>query len=256
MNSAEPRPYRPKELRTLRATLDERWPLLADDEAFHWLRRYHDGRSPYSRVRVQFVRAQLDAVIALALHLGLRRREIAALSVAGAYYENAQVVVGWRTPACRAVPFTTGARAAAERWVDCRSWLGADERALWLNTYARTTAHEPMPAPTFNRLLLTYVGRGWTLKRLRDTCAAGWVRAGLPVEHLRQLLGLAQVIEDTLPYMRLVGGSLEGRMAELDEHFERLVGPVPSANVAVSAGPEPVRCARIESRGPDSPRRR
>jgi hypothetical protein len=53
----------------------------------------------------------------------------------------------------------------------------------------------------------------------------------LPLEHLRQLLGLA-TIEDTLPYARLVGGSLEGRMVELDEHFCELVGPVTITDVA------------------------
>jgi hypothetical protein len=71
---AAPRPYRPSELRVLRATLDERWPKLADDEAEKWLRRSSDGRSPYSRVRSHVVRCQLDAIISLALHLGLRRR--------------------------------------------------------------------------------------------------------------------------------------------------------------------------------------
>lgn len=44
----------------------------------------------------------------------------------------------------------------------------------------------------------------------------------MPLEHLRELLGLAR-IEDTLPYARLVSGSLEGRMAKLDELFTDLV---------------------------------
>lgn len=72
------------------ATLDERWPLLADDEALHWLRRCDAGRSPYSRVRV--IRAQLDAVIALALQLALRRAEIHALDVNTAAFDNTYVM--------------------------------------------------------------------------------------------------------------------------------------------------------------------
>ena len=47
----------------------------------------------------------------------------------------------------------------------------------------------------------------------------------LPPEKLRELLGLAR-IEDVLPYLRLIKGSLDGRMAERDEHFSELVGPV------------------------------
>jgi hypothetical protein len=82
----------------------------------------------------------------------------------------------------------------------------------------------PMTVHTFSRLLQTYVGPGWTLKRLRDTCAAAWVRSELPLEHLRQLLGLSR-IEDALPYARQVRGSLEDRMAELDTLFTGFVEP-------------------------------
>jgi hypothetical protein len=70
----------------------------------------------------------------------------------------------------------------------------------------------------------SHVGDGWTLKRLRDTCAAAWVRSDLPLELLRQLLGLSS-IEATLPYARLVRGSLDGRMAKLDTLFTDLVRP-------------------------------
>jgi hypothetical protein len=82
---------------------------------------------------------------------------------------------------------------------------------------------DAMTEPTFHRLLQTYVGP-WTLKRLRDTCGAEWVRSGLPLEHLRQLLGLTS-IEATLPYARLVRGSLDGRMEKLDTIFTALVQP-------------------------------
>jgi hypothetical protein len=71
-----PQPYRPGELRAMRATLDERWPKLAEDEALKWLRRFTDAKSPYSRLRTHAIRCQIDAIVALALQLGLRRREI------------------------------------------------------------------------------------------------------------------------------------------------------------------------------------
>jgi hypothetical protein len=44
------------------------------------------------------------------------------------------------------------------------------------------------------------------------------------LEHLRELLGLAS-IEETLPYARLVRGSLDGRMDKLDTIFTDLVEP-------------------------------
>jgi len=59
---------------------------------------------------------------------------------------------------------------------------------------------------------------------LRDTCAAAWVRSGMPLEYLRELLGLSR-IEDTLPYARLVRGSLDGTMEKLDTIFTDLVEP-------------------------------
>jgi site-specific recombinase XerD len=172
---------------------------------------------------VHAIRAQLDAVIALALQLALRRAEIRALDVNTAAFDNAYVMIGdWNTGDHREVPFTSAARDSVRRWCDTRAWLRPTSESLWLNTRAAPTAQLPMTAQTFNRLLHTHVGRGWELRRLRDTCAAAWVRAGMPLEHLRQLLGLAR-IEDTLPYARLVGGSLEGRMAKLDELFTDLV---------------------------------
>lgn len=85
---AQPNPYRPKDLRALRAALDDRWPKLPTDEARKWLTRFRDGRSPYSRVRSHVIRCQLDAIIALALHLGLRRREIYALDMVTAHPDN------------------------------------------------------------------------------------------------------------------------------------------------------------------------
>jgi hypothetical protein len=50
------------------------------------------------------------------------------------------------------------------------------------------------------------------------------VRSGMPLEYMRQLLGLSR-IEDTLPYARLVRGSLDGQMEKLDTIFTDLVQP-------------------------------
>lgn len=166
-----PKPYRSSELRALRATLDARWPLLPDDESLFWLRRYRDGRSPYSRVRSHAIRAQLDAIIALALDLGLTRSEIHLLSVDDAHPDNEYVLVldETRRSARRSVDLTDSSRVMLTRWGDVRWFLGAQTRALWANTHAGPTAHLPMKTDTFNRLLHTYLGADWELRRLRAT---------------------------------------------------------------------------------------
>src|SRR5204862_167682 len=65
------------------ATLDQRYPKLPRGEAEKWLRRYREGRGPYARIRLHASGCQLDAVVALALHLGLRLSEIFRASVNG-----------------------------------------------------------------------------------------------------------------------------------------------------------------------------
>jgi site-specific recombinase XerC len=119
-----PQPYSRTELRTLRATLDERSPKLPPEEADRWLRRVKDGRSPYARVRVHAIRCQLDAIVALALHLGLRRAEIFRLDIRCVHYDNHGVVVidkpGSLDDNCREVPLTDAARLAVHEWIVCR----------------------------------------------------------------------------------------------------------------------------------------
>ena len=226
---AQPQPYNRTELRTLRATLDERWPKLPPEEADRWLRRVAEGRSPYSRVRVHAIRCQLDAVVALALHLGLRRAEILRQDIRFIHHDYYAVVVtdkpGSLDGNIRQVPFTDAARLAIHEWVVCRYYLNPEHQLPWLNLHSARTKSDPMTRATFDKLLLTYLGRGWMLKRLRDTCGVAWVRSGMPLEYVRQLLGLAQ-IADTLPYARLVGGSLDGTMEKLDTIFTDFVEPV------------------------------
>jgi site-specific recombinase XerD len=223
-----PEPYNRTQLRALRVRLDERWPKLPPEDADRWLRRVKDGRSPYARVRVHAIRCQLDAIVALAFHLGLRRAEIFRLDIRCVHFANEGVVVcdksGSFDGKCREVPMTDAARHAAYEWIVCRYHLNPEHQFPWLNLHTDRTKSDQMTRATFDKLLLTYLGRGWTLKRLRDTCAAAWVRSGMPLEYLRELLGLSR-IEDTLPYARLVRGSLDGTMEKLDTIFTDFVEP-------------------------------
>ena len=122
-------------------------------------------------------------------------------------------------------PFTTVAWEASRDWTVCRSYLSPGHDRPWLNLHSAQTMRDPMAVHTFNRLLVTYVGQEWSFRRLRVTCAAAWVRSELPLEHVRQLLGLAR-IEDVLPYARLVRGSLEGEMEKRDTLFREIVQPL------------------------------
>jgi site-specific recombinase XerD len=214
----EPRPYNRRELRELRQVLDERWPMMPPDEARHYAQRWREGRSPYSRIRRHAIRLQLEAVIALALDLGLRRREIFALDMLWVHYDNEYIVIWgsegqFTTKPRREVPFTPRSRKAIHEWLRFRELLGVDHDRPWVALQAGPRAGEPMKREAFERLLRTYIGDGWSFKRLRDTCAVAWVKRDLPLEHLRQLLGHGD-IKDVLPYARLVGGDLTRRMQQ------------------------------------------
>jgi hypothetical protein len=148
------------------------------------------------------------------------------------HYDNAYVVVwdggvpwsgNWRD-----VPYTDAARAPIAAWLEFRALVRPDHGRVWLNLWEARSIRQPMKHDAFDKLLRTYVGEGWTLKRLRDTCAVTWVRAGLPLEHLRQLLGLA-TLEAVLPYAALVGGSVERKMQRLDPAFSSALQPLEPA---------------------------
>ena len=215
----QPHPYRRGEIADLRALLDERWPRMTNDKARHYALKWREDRTPYSRIRRHAIRLQLDAVIALALQLCLRRREVFALDVNCVSADNAYVVVaGFNVPwseRARAVPFTESARKAIADWLEYRHLLGADHDRPWVALHAGPTVGQPMKPEAFDTLLRTYVGDGWSLKRLRDTGAVGWVNRGMGVEHLRQLLGQS-AIEDTVPYASLASGDAERLVQQIE----------------------------------------
>jgi integrase len=137
---AEPRPYRPGELRDLRRVLDARWPKLRPVEAARSVARWRDGRSPYSRIPSHAIRAQLDALIALAFNCGLRRDEIFQIDIEAIHPDNAYIVVSHRGGRWhemqRVVPYIDSARVAIAPWVRLRASIGPDDAATWLNLWS------------------------------------------------------------------------------------------------------------------------
>jgi integrase len=206
----------------MRDVLAQRWPRLPDREARRYVQRWLEGRSPYSRIRAHAIRLQLEAVIALAGELGLRRSELFSLTVDSVHPDNTAVIV-WRngvewSDSPREVPFTRRARKAVQEWLEFRELLGIDHDKPWVKLWGETDVGAPIKRHAFDAMLRTYVGEGWTYKRLRDTCAARWIRAGLPLEHTRRLLGIDS-LEAMLPYAALVTGFTETAMQRVEDAF-------------------------------------
>jgi integrase len=190
-----PNPHSPEEIDGLWRLLDGRWPKLPPDKARHWIGRWRDGRSPYSRIRGHAIRCQLDAIVALGLHCGLRKSEILRLDERSMHPDNEAVVV-WQTGEAwvgsfREVPYSDEARDLIAPWMTIRSVIAPGHDRAWLNLHARTTIREPMTDFTFGNLLATYVGAGWTFRRLRDTAAQRRVHERVPVLKVVERLGLA-----------------------------------------------------------------
>lgn len=236
-----PNPYTPEQIAGLWTLLDERWPKLPPDKERRWLGRWHDGRSPYSRIRVHAIRCQLDAIIALALHCGLRKTEILRLDERSMHPDNEGVVV-WRggTPwngGFREVPYSDEARELVAPWMSLRSVIAPGHDHAWLNLHARTTVREPMTEFTFSNLLGTYVGPGWTFRRLRDTCALRWVQERLPALELVERLGLA--VSSIDPFLALAPITNEELIESAKRCYEPLdvTGPSGPLNVTDTGVP-------------------
>jgi integrase len=216
-----PQPYSVEELRKFRGEIDERWPLMDYARAEKFATRWKNGVTPYSRIRKHAIRRQLDAAIALALHCGLRRREIFALHLNDMHYDNAYIVVWsgerWNS-AHREVPFTDEARAAVEAWLEFRALMGVEHEHPWLNLWAAKSAREPIKPDAFAKLLASYASAELSYRRLRHTCAISWLKAGMTLWEVQRLLGHAD-LKDTLPYGEALRTDLEGRVERLQEPF-------------------------------------
>jgi integrase len=228
---AQPKPYTRGEIQQLWRTLDERWPLLPGEDVDRWLRRFSDGRTPYSRVRSHAIHAQLEAIIVLALSCGMRRGELAACEMDDLHPDNAFIQVRRSDGTVREVPHTRMARAAITAWLEVRDIVNPPHERAWLNLWAGNTVTQPMTSHTFEKLLATYVGEGWTLRQLRGTCAVEWLRADLPIWHVQTIMG-HRSINDTLPYLEAVGGD---RQAKLEQAEPRLPRPRQSARDSPTA---------------------
>lgn len=229
-----PRPYDRKEIQRFWLDLDASWPVASDLMKRRWVK----GTSKYRRVSTHFMHAQINAVAHLALHAGMRQSEIFFADLNDIHYDNAYVVVrhaarknsaGVAEP--REVPMTVGLSRALQGWLDLRTMLLlSGPKALrherpWLSLAAnqpKNTWLNPMSHDRFEVLLST-VGSGYELHRLRHTCATEWLRKGLELELVMTLLGHSR-IQQTLAYAKLVRTDLERGMGRVAADFETAVG--------------------------------
>lgn len=231
---SKPKPYKRTEITQMWTDLDTSWPI--PDE--NLVKRFWRGSTRYRRVNSLFMRAQLNAVIHLALHAGLRRDEIYYSGLDDIHYDNAYVVVrhaarknthGEVKP--REVPMTAGLNAALHEWIELRAQLmrTAPKRQRhkfpWLclaKNGPQGLWFQPMRHPRFEEILTT-VGKGYRLHRLRHTCGTEWLRAGLPIEQVQVLLGHSR-LQQTLAYAEILGGDLEVGMGKAVDTFQRRMG--------------------------------
>ncbi len=222
-----PEPYTPRELRQFREVIGTRWPTIENDaQAWKLLGRWREGCTPYARIRKHAIRLQLDAVMALALDCGLRRREILALSVDDMHHDNDYLLVWsgrrWHSPS-REIPFTDATRTAVEAWLEFRSSLAPGHDRPWLNLWAEKTAREPIKPDAFGKLLAIYVSPELSYRRLRHTCGIAWLKAGMTLWELQRLLGHA-LLKDTLPYGEAMQVDLDRRVERLQASFQGSAG--------------------------------
>jgi integrase len=217
-----PKPYSRKELERFWVELDRAWPKV--DERF-WA-RWKRGTSKYKRIAPHAMRIQIEAIVALALHCGLRRSEIFNATIEDIHYDNAYVVVRHAKgdnngEKYREVPHTQTSRAAVKAWIEVRAMMKPKHDGLWLSLAWEDVAAKKMRFTRFNGLLLT-IG-DWQLHRFRHTAGTEWLRGTRRIEIVQKLLGHTN-LSQTLGYAKLVRDDLHEAVAKSELKFEEAVG--------------------------------
>ena len=231
---SKPNPYTAADIARLRATLAQRYPTLPiAGSGSRALRRFIAGRTEALRTHLwrHVVRTQLEAQIALALELGLRRIEVYSLTIDALHPDNDAVVVltAKQEPGSRvrrAVPYTSHAHACVSEWLDLRDLLipGHDEPWLYLRYYGtRDVQLQPMPFWKMKDSLRKQLGEEWRWHRLRHTAATEWLRAGMALEKVSVMMGHSS-LEQTREYTQILRGDVRHSMSAAAEAFAQRMG--------------------------------
>jgi site-specific recombinase XerD len=226
----KPKPYTRKQIQEMWLTLEEVYPWSRRgtpgqriDNAEMYLERWRTGRSRYARIQAYCERAQVEAMISLALFGGIRRVEMFRLELEAMHYDNAYVVVrgARKNPEAeenvRVVPMTPSLHTALKRWLDIRAELAPGHDFPWLSLHGERYARTAIRWTKFGGLLLPL---GIELHRLRHTFATERLRAGMPLENLQKLLGHSTITQ-TLAYADITHEDVLASAARTEGVFER-----------------------------------
>jgi integrase len=213
-----PKPYTRAELEQFWRDLDERLPIPPNIANLR--KRWIKGTTRWPRIWRYALRLEIEAIVSLALHCGLRHFEIYQLKPDDLHYDNEYVVVTGKGGKVRAVPYTEPARKAVKAWLDMRILMRPeDPTATWLSCHTHAW-NERMAPQRFEELLPT-VGP-YKLHRFRHTFATERLRHGVPLEIVSRVLGHATT-QQTLAYAEIVKSDVAREMSRTEEDFVKAV---------------------------------
>lgn len=210
--SSTPRPYSRREIEQMWRDLDTTYPRTTDP----MLRRWQRGTSKWPRVWRHGAGLQSEAILLLALHAGMRKDEIFRSEIDDIHYDNDYLVVYGAAKGSsggdyrqREVAMTTELRAAIRAWFDFRTLMKLTHDRPWVVLNPRAHPNSTIPGSLFDPMsergmerVAKEIGRGYSLQRLRHTCATELLRAGVELENVSKFLGHAS-ISQTLQYAKI-----------------------------------------------------
>jgi integrase len=228
----QPKPYTPAEIREFYTTLDVRYPLLPEyGTGSKRLRRYYKGTAPFNRrIWRHARRLQFEAQVSLCLETGLRRSEMFRLTIPQMHYDNEGVIVvsaksqpGQHRE--REVPYTNHSRVVIQDWLEFRTTLCLDHDKPWLALHENGGGHlVPLGYGQLAEALAVF-GDKWTWHRFRHTFATERLRAGMPIEQLRLMLGHGN-LEQTLAYAQILRPDVQKEAERTEQAFAESLGLV------------------------------
>lgn len=236
--NGDPKPYTRKELAQFWLELDGAYPLDEDRFNAFIATRMRNGKhwsGQYKRAWRHATRLQLEAIVALALYVGLRRREIFHADIDDIHYDNEYVVVRHAKGhhalrRQREVPYTAQAVGKVEAWIEARTLLmramppTSEHDRPWLSLSPRSLHHptDPLPWARFEKML-GKIGAGWELHRFRHTFGTEWLRTEkVTLEQVSRAMGHAS-IQMTLRYAQILRDDIRKSMSAGADAFDAAV---------------------------------
>lgn len=236
-SQAKPNPYSRFELDKAWAKLDRTYPKGHSERYFEFQRRTprHKNktvrRARYKYVWKHAMALQVEAIMLLALHGGMRLGEIFRATLDDLAPDNAYIVVrgaakgaGSMEVRLREVPMTQEMRRALYEWLAFRRRLEPPHDQPWLvldphaspNMYlAPSSPLNPMNSDRMSEILSKL---GVSLQRLRHTAATNYLKAGMELERVSRLLGHSSIVQ-TLAYAKLVRDDIHSSAQRVESKF-------------------------------------